>query len=48
MSVWTSPVKHKLQEGRPVFAATVTVGSADVAAHLATAGFDFLWVEMEH
>jgi len=48
MSVWTSPVKQKLQEGRPVFAATVTVGSADVAAHLATAGFDFLWVEMEH
>jgi 2-keto-3-deoxy-L-rhamnonate aldolase RhmA len=48
MSVWTSPVKQKLREGRPVFAATVTVGSADVAAHLAAAGFDFLWVEMEH
>jgi 2-keto-3-deoxy-L-rhamnonate aldolase RhmA len=45
---WTSPVKQKLREGRPVFAATVTVNSADVAAHLATAGFDFLWVEMEH
>lgn len=45
---WASPVKQKLREGRPVFAATITVNSADVAAHLATAGFDFLWVEMEH
>jgi 2-keto-3-deoxy-L-rhamnonate aldolase RhmA len=45
---WTSPVKLKLRQGLPVFAATVTVNSADVAAHLATAGFDFLWVEMEH
>jgi 2-keto-3-deoxy-L-rhamnonate aldolase RhmA len=48
MSNWVSPVKQKLREGKPVFAATVTVGSADVAAHLARAGFDFLWVEMEH
>jgi 2-keto-3-deoxy-L-rhamnonate aldolase RhmA len=48
MSNWTSPVKQKLKEGRPVIAATVTAASADVAAHLATAGFDFLWVEMEH
>src|ERR1044071_8444956 len=45
---WVSPVKQKLREGRPVFAATVSVNSTDVAAHLATAGFDFLWVEMEH
>jgi 2-keto-3-deoxy-L-rhamnonate aldolase RhmA len=45
---WVSPVKQKLKDGKPVFAATVTVGSADVAAHLAAAGFDFLWVEMEH
>jgi len=45
---WASPVKQKLREGRPVFAATITVNSTDVAAHLATAGFDFLWVEMEH
>src|SRR4051812_47841137 len=45
---WVSPVKQKLREGQPVFAATVTVASADAAAHLATAGFDFLWVEMEH
>jgi 2-keto-3-deoxy-L-rhamnonate aldolase RhmA len=48
MSNWTSPVKQKMREGKPVFAATVTVGNTDVAAHLARAGFDFLWVEMEH
>ena len=45
---WASPVKEKLRQGIPVFGATVTVNSTDVAAHLATAGFDFLWVEMEH
>src|ERR1044072_4169312 len=45
---WVSPVKQKRREGKPVFGATVAVGSADVAAHLAAAGFDFLWVEMEH
>jgi 2-keto-3-deoxy-L-rhamnonate aldolase RhmA len=45
---WASPVREKLRQGLPVFAATITVNSTDVAAHLATAGFDFLWVEMEH
>lgn len=45
---WTSPVKQKFREGRPVIAATLLVPNAEVAAHLATAGFDFLWVEMEH
>ena len=29
-------------------AATITVNSIDVAAHAATMGFDFLWIEMEH
>ena len=29
-------------------AATITVANPDVAAHAATLGFDFLWVEMEH
>ena len=45
---WESPVKKKLREGRTVLAATVTVNSVDVAAHMAELGFDFLWVEMEH
>jgi 2-keto-3-deoxy-L-rhamnonate aldolase RhmA len=45
---WESPVKAKLRAGKPVVAATITSNSVDSAAHLAEAGFDFLWVEMEH
>lgn len=48
MSQWESPVKKKLRAGEAVIAGTVTVNSIDVAAHMATLGFDFLWVEMEH
>lgn len=46
--VWENPVKKAFREGRPVVAATITVNSIDVAAHAATMGFDFLWIEMEH
>jgi 2-keto-3-deoxy-L-rhamnonate aldolase RhmA len=45
---WQNPVKRALREGRQVVAGTVTTNSVDVAAHMATMGFDFLWVEMEH
>ena len=45
---WCNPVKKKLQSGEPVLAATITVNSVDVAAHIARMGFDFLWIEMEH
>jgi 2-keto-3-deoxy-L-rhamnonate aldolase RhmA len=45
---WESPVKQKLRAGRPVIAATITTTSIDAAAHVATLGFDFLWIEMEH
>lgn len=45
---WESPVKKKLRDGLPVVAATITVASIDVAAHMANLGFDFLWIEMEH
>jgi 2-keto-3-deoxy-L-rhamnonate aldolase RhmA len=45
---WENPVKKALREGRPVVGATITVNSIDVAAHVATMGFDFLWIEMEH
>ena len=45
---WVSPVKKKLREGQPVIAATITTASVEIAAHLATLGFDFLWIEMEH
>jgi 2-keto-3-deoxy-L-rhamnonate aldolase RhmA len=47
-SPWESPVKKQLCAGRPVFGATITVSSIDVAAHMANLGFDFLWIEMEH
>jgi 2-keto-3-deoxy-L-rhamnonate aldolase RhmA len=46
--VWESPVKKRLRAGEPVIAATITVANVDVAAHTATMGFDFLWIEMEH
>lgn len=47
-TTWENPVKARLREGLPVVAATITVANPDVAAHAATLGFDFLWVEMEH
>lgn len=45
---WESPVKKRLRAGEPVVAATISVNNTDVAAHLASLGFDFLWIEMEH
>ncbi len=47
-SNWESPVKRRLRAGEIVTAATITANSVDTAAHLADAGFDFLWIEMEH
>src|SRR5512143_500386 len=41
-------LKTALAEGRPVIGATVTVPNVDTALTLANAGFDFLWIEMEH
>jgi 4-hydroxy-2-oxoheptanedioate aldolase len=43
-----SALKKALAEGRPVVGATVTVPNVDTALALANAGFDFLWIEMEH
>jgi 4-hydroxy-2-oxoheptanedioate aldolase len=43
-----STLKKALVEGRPVIGATVTVPNVDTALTLANAGFDFLWIEMEH
>lgn len=45
---WTNPVRARLAAGQPVFGVTVTTPSVEAAAHLATLGFHFLWVEMEH
>ncbi len=43
-----SALRKALAEGRPVIGATVTVPNVDTALTLANAGFDFLWIEMEH
>lgn len=45
---WENPLKVAMRAGKPVLGMTVTVPSADVAAAAAAAGFDFLWIEMEH
>src|SRR6266568_4761271 len=43
-----NPVKARLKRGQPVFGVVITVNSVEVAAQIATLGFDFLWIEMEH
>ena len=45
---WQNPVKKLLKEGKPVIGATISIPSPEVAAQVATMGFDFLWIEMEH
>jgi 2-keto-3-deoxy-L-rhamnonate aldolase RhmA len=45
---WKNPVKERLQHGQPVIGIVISVPNAEVAAHAATLGFDFLWIEMEH
>jgi 2-keto-3-deoxy-L-rhamnonate aldolase RhmA len=47
-SMIANPVRTRLQNGLPVFGITVTTPSVEAAAHAATLGFHFLWVEMEH
>jgi 2-keto-3-deoxy-L-rhamnonate aldolase RhmA len=37
-----------LEARQPVFGITITTPSVEAAAHAATLGFHFLWVEMEH
>ena len=45
---WESPVRRRLRESLPVFGCTLTTASLDIAARAATAGFHFLWLELEH
>src|SRR5215470_13494821 len=47
-TITENPVKKALKEGKVVIGGTVTAASPDVAATMAGAGFDFLWIEMEH
>lgn len=37
-----------MSQGKPVIGVVITVNSVEVAAHAASLGFDFLWIEMEH
>lgn len=45
---WRSPLRARLERGEAVIGVTITSTSLDIAALAAAAGFDFLWVEMEH
>src|SRR6185503_12770871 len=47
-SAWVNPVARRLRESHPVFGGTITTTSLDMATRVATAGFHFLWLEMEH
>jgi 2-keto-3-deoxy-L-rhamnonate aldolase RhmA len=47
-SQWKHPVRVKLQAGESVLGVTITTPSVEIAALVATLGFDFLWVETEH
>jgi 2-keto-3-deoxy-L-rhamnonate aldolase RhmA len=41
-------VKAKLAEGRQVVGGTVSSADVDIYCAMANAGFDFLWIEMQH
>lgn len=43
-----NPVKRALAAGQPVIGVTISLNNVEAAAQLAGAGFDFLWIEMEH
>jgi 2-keto-3-deoxy-L-rhamnonate aldolase RhmA len=44
----TNPVKTQLKQGKPVVGAVITANNVEVAAQVASLGFDFIWIEMEH
>jgi 2-keto-3-deoxy-L-rhamnonate aldolase RhmA len=41
-------VKKKLAEGKQVFGGTVSTTDPNIYCAMANAGFDFLWIEMQH
>lgn len=45
---WENPVRELLRAGKPAIGVTITTNSVEAAAQAASAGFDFLWIEMEH
>jgi len=46
--MWQHPIRQRLIDNEIVVAATIVTPSVEAAAHVATLGFHFLWVEMEH
>ena len=48
VGTFENPLKKMFREGKAVIGTTITVASAETAAQLASLGFDFLWIEMEH
>jgi 2-keto-3-deoxy-L-rhamnonate aldolase RhmA len=40
--------KIKLQQGKPVVGGTVSTNDVNIYCAMAAAGFDFLWIEMQH
>jgi 4-hydroxy-2-oxoheptanedioate aldolase len=40
--------KQKLMEGKQIFGGTVSSTDVNIYCSMATAGFDFLWIEMQH
>jgi 2-keto-3-deoxy-L-rhamnonate aldolase RhmA len=47
-SPWESPIRRRLRESQPVFGCTITSNNLEIAARAASAGFHFLWLELEH
>jgi 2-keto-3-deoxy-L-rhamnonate aldolase RhmA len=41
-------VKQKLAEGKQVFGGTVSTNDPNIYCAMASAGFDYLWIEMQH
>jgi 4-hydroxy-2-oxoheptanedioate aldolase len=44
----TVSLKAALKQGRTLVGTTITIPNVDTALAMANAGFDFLWIEMEH
>jgi 4-hydroxy-2-oxoheptanedioate aldolase len=40
--------KQKLAQGRPIVGGTITSSDPDIYCAMAHAGFDFVWIEMQH
>jgi hypothetical protein len=41
-TAWENPIRVALRQGKPVFGATISTPSIEIAAQVADMGFDFL------